>query len=182
MRGGGNIWRAAAPMQCHAAKNRNGCPARIDSDRESWRPSHPPIAATFVRCRRTAAGQTKICKLYRLYRYAIYLHQAFLAIRRNRSNVKRKEVSQTIFGNGDASRSPPRSTGCAGARVLETFSGVSKARSLSQIEEMDINRSAIQRLVHTFAALGYIERTCHGFVPARKLLDRTCEYMRGNLC
>ncbi len=96
MRGGENIWRAAAPMQCHAAKNRNGCPARIDSDRESWRPSHPPIAATFVKRRRTAAGQTKICKLYRLYRYAIYLHQVFSAIRRNRSNVKRKEVSQTI--------------------------------------------------------------------------------------
>ena len=95
MRGGENIWRSAAPIQCHAAKKRNGCPARIDSDRESWRPSHPPTAATFKR-RRTAAGQTKICKLYPLYRHAIHLHQAFLAIRRNRSNVKRKEVSQTI--------------------------------------------------------------------------------------
>lgn len=65
--------------------------------------------------------------------------------------------------------------------VLETFSGAPKARSLSQIAEATgMDRSAVQRLAHTLISLGYMERTVHGLVPGRKLLDRACDYLRGN--
>lgn len=98
------------------------------------------------------------------------------------SNLKRKAVAQTPSAT---ETSPDRLFVQSAARafaVLETFTGAPKARSLSQIaEETDIDRSAIQRLVHTLGALGYIERTPHGLVPGRKLLDRACDYLRGNV-
>ena len=65
--------------------------------------------------------------------------------------------------------------------VLETFSGVPEARSLAQIAELTgLDRSAVQRIAFTLTTLGYLERTPHGLLPGRKLLDRTCDYLRGN--
>lgn len=65
--------------------------------------------------------------------------------------------------------------------VLETFSGIPEARSLAQIAELTgLDRSAIQRIAFTLTTLGYLERTPQGLVPGRKLLDRTCDYLRGN--
>jgi IclR family transcriptional regulator, pca regulon regulatory protein len=66
-------------------------------------------------------------------------------------------------------------------KVLEIFSGPPKALSLSQIASAtDMDRSAVQRLAHTLMSLGYMERTAYGLVPGRKLLDRACDYLRGN--
>lgn len=65
--------------------------------------------------------------------------------------------------------------------VLETFTGVPEARSLAQIAELtELDRSAVQRLAYTLTTLGYLERTSQGLVPGRKLLDRACDYLRGN--
>jgi IclR family pca regulon transcriptional regulator len=64
---------------------------------------------------------------------------------------------------------------------LETFSGIPEARSLAQIAELtELDRSAIQRIAFTLTTLGYLERTPKGLVPGRKLLDRACDYLRGN--
>jgi len=65
--------------------------------------------------------------------------------------------------------------------VLETFSGIPEARSLAQIAHLTgLDRSAIQRIAFTLTTLGYLERTPQGLVPGRKLLDRACDYLRGN--
>jgi len=65
--------------------------------------------------------------------------------------------------------------------VLESFSGVPEARSLAQLAEATgLDRSAVQRIAYTLSALGYLERTSQGLVPGRRLLDRACDYLRGN--
>jgi len=65
--------------------------------------------------------------------------------------------------------------------VLESFSGVPEARSLAQLAEATgLDRSAAQRIAFTLSSLGYLERTPQGLVPGRRLLDRACDYLRGN--
>jgi DNA-binding IclR family transcriptional regulator len=65
--------------------------------------------------------------------------------------------------------------------VLECFTGVPEARSLAQVAELTgLDRSAVQRIAFTLSALGYLERTQQGLVPGSRLLDRACDYLRGN--
>jgi DNA-binding IclR family transcriptional regulator len=65
--------------------------------------------------------------------------------------------------------------------VLESFSGVPEARSLAQLAEVTgLDRSAVQRIAFTLSALGYLERTPQGLMPGSRLLDRACDYLRGN--
>jgi IclR family transcriptional regulator, pca regulon regulatory protein len=65
--------------------------------------------------------------------------------------------------------------------VLECFTGMPEARSLAQLAELTgLDRSAVQRIAFTLSALGYLERTPQGLVPGSRLLDRACDYLRGN--
>ena len=96
----------------------------------------------------------------------------------NRNRAKKNVDSEM----GDAENSSLFVSSIARAfSVLESFSGIPEARSLAQIAELTgLDRSAIQRIAFTLTTLGYLERTSRGLVPGPKLLDRACDYLRGN--
>jgi DNA-binding IclR family transcriptional regulator len=96
----------------------------------------------------------------------------------NRNRAKKPVGSEM----GDAENSSLFVSSIARAfSILESFSGIPEARSLAQIAELTgLDRSAIQRIAFTLTTLGYLERTAQGLVPGRKLLDRACDYLRGN--
>ena len=43
-----------------------------------------------------------------------------------------------------------------------------------------LDKSAVQRLVHTLVSIGYLERCESGVAPGRKILDRSYDYLRSN--
>ncbi len=64
-------------------------------------------------------------------------------------------------------------------RVLEAYSDSPGPMSLSEIAAATgLDKSAAQRLTHTLAKLGYLERASGGVVPGRRILDRTFDYLR----
>lgn len=68
-------------------------------------------------------------------------------------------------------------------QVLSAFHRSDKAMSLSDIAAASgIGRSAVQRVVHTLRALGYIERNASdsGYVPGIRILDHALDYLRLN--
>jgi DNA-binding IclR family transcriptional regulator len=66
-------------------------------------------------------------------------------------------------------------------RILEAFSAAPRALSLSQLaESAGVDKSAAQRLSHTLAQAGYLEKTPAGLKPGRKWLDRTYDYLRSD--
>ncbi len=67
--------------------------------------------------------------------------------------------------------------------ILEAFSerpGVLTLNELSEISGLD--RHSSQRMLHTLVALGYLERGPgqRGYVPGKKILDRTFDYLRSH--
>ena len=67
--------------------------------------------------------------------------------------------------------------------VLEAIGASGGALSLAEIASaVGIDRSAAQRIAHTFEGLGYLERSDGGigFRPGRRLLDRCFDYLRGD--
>lgn len=68
-----------------------------------------------------------------------------------------------------------------GFRVLESFEQSAEPKSLSEIAAITgYDKSAVQRLVHTLAAIGYLEKRPAGVAPGRKLLERSFDYLRSN--
>ena len=68
-----------------------------------------------------------------------------------------------------------------GFRVLEAFSQAPRPMSLSEIASISgIDKSGIQRIVHTLIQLGYLVRQQDGVALGRKLLDRSFDYLRSN--
>lgn len=68
-----------------------------------------------------------------------------------------------------------------GFRVLEAFSQAPRPMSLSEIASISgIDKSGVQRVVHTLVQLGYLDRQENGVAPGRKLLDRSFDYLRSN--
>lgn len=68
-----------------------------------------------------------------------------------------------------------------GMSVLEAFSENPEPMSLSRIAEITgLDKSGVQRLAHTFASLGYLEKVSGGVVPGRRLLERSFDYLRSN--
>lgn len=66
-----------------------------------------------------------------------------------------------------------------GLQVLEAFSEAPRPMSLAEISSISgIDRSGVQRIVHTLTQLGYLERTAEGALLGRKLLDRSFDYLR----
>jgi len=68
-----------------------------------------------------------------------------------------------------------------GFHVLEAFEYSAEPKSLSEIAAITgYDKSAVQRLVHTLAAIGYLEKHPAGVAPGRKLLERSFDYLRSN--
>lgn len=68
-----------------------------------------------------------------------------------------------------------------GFRVLESFEQSAEPKSLSEIATITgYDKSAVQRLVHTLVAIGYLEKHPAGVAPGRKLLERSFDYLRSN--
>lgn len=68
-----------------------------------------------------------------------------------------------------------------GLGMLEAFAERSAPLSLNELAEIGgLDRSTAQRMAHTLAALGYLERGSNGrgYVPGKKILDRSFDYMR----
>ena len=66
-------------------------------------------------------------------------------------------------------------------RVLEAYSDEPHPQSLSQLAAASgLDKSAAQRIAHTLNRLGYLEQRPGGYVPGRRLLDRTFDYLRSN--
>ncbi|MDN2567762.1 IclR family transcriptional regulator [Aquibium sp. A9E412] len=66
-------------------------------------------------------------------------------------------------------------------QVLEAVGRAGRPRSLGEIASMvSMDKSAVQRAVATLQGLGYLERAenGNGFVPGRRILDRTYDYLR----
>ncbi|MBW3097480.1 IclR family transcriptional regulator [Pseudohoeflea coraliihabitans] len=68
-----------------------------------------------------------------------------------------------------------------GMSVLEAFADHPEPMSLARIATLtQLDKSGVQRLVHTFVQLGYLEKGPGGVVPGRKLLERSFDYLRSN--
>lgn len=68
-----------------------------------------------------------------------------------------------------------------GFRVLEAFSQAPRPMSLSEIAALSgLDKSGVQRIVHTLVQCGYLERQSEGVALGRKLLDRSFDYLRSN--
>lgn len=68
-----------------------------------------------------------------------------------------------------------------GFRVLEAFSQAPRPMSLSEIAALSgLDKSGVQRVVHTLIQLGYLDRQQEGVALGRKLLDRSFDYLRSN--
>ncbi len=68
-----------------------------------------------------------------------------------------------------------------GFRVLEAFSQAPRPMSLAEIAAVSgIDKSGVQRIVHTLIQLGYLDRQQDGVALGRKLLDRSFDYLRSN--
>jgi IclR family pca regulon transcriptional regulator len=66
-------------------------------------------------------------------------------------------------------------------RILEAFSATPEPQTLSQLAiSAGIDKSAAQRMAHTLGKLGYLEQGNGGFVPGRRLLERSFDYLRTN--
>lgn len=64
-------------------------------------------------------------------------------------------------------------------RVMEAFADQPQPLSLARLaQSAGIAKSAAQRIAHTLSRLGYLEQTRRGFVPGRKTLERTHDYLR----
>ncbi|MEW9920433.1 IclR family transcriptional regulator [Marimonas sp. MJW-29] len=66
-------------------------------------------------------------------------------------------------------------------KVLSAFHETERPLSLSDISErIKVDRSAVQRMVHTLRALGYLRRDANGqgIVPGLRLLDHTLDMLR----
>jgi DNA-binding IclR family transcriptional regulator len=68
-----------------------------------------------------------------------------------------------------------------GMRVLEAFGPQAGPLSLAELAAATgLDKSAVQRVAHTFQALGYLERGAGGLVPGKRLLDRSFDALRLN--
>src|SRR5690606_16848418 len=68
-----------------------------------------------------------------------------------------------------------------GFRVLEAFSQAPRPMSLAEIASISgIDKSGVQRIVHTLVQVGYLDRQQDGVALGRKLLDRSFDYLRSN--
>lgn len=68
-----------------------------------------------------------------------------------------------------------------GFRILEAFSQGPRPLSLSELAALSgIDKSGVQRMVHTLVQIGYLEKQSGGVMLGRKLLDRSFDYLRGN--
>lgn len=68
-----------------------------------------------------------------------------------------------------------------GFRVLEAFSQAPRPMSLAEIASISgIDKSGVQRIVHTLVQIGYLDRQQDGVALGRKLLDRSFDYLRSN--
>lgn len=68
-----------------------------------------------------------------------------------------------------------------GLSLLECFSAHSAPLSLDAlVRHTNMDRSTVQRMAHTLVQLGYLERGINGrgYVPGKKILDRTFDYLR----
>lgn len=68
-----------------------------------------------------------------------------------------------------------------GMKVLECFAEHPAPLSLNEIAEFcEMDRSAAQRMTYTLVTLGYLERgvSGRGFMPGKKILERTFDYLR----
>jgi IclR family transcriptional regulator, pca regulon regulatory protein len=66
-------------------------------------------------------------------------------------------------------------------RVLEVYSNEPEPQSLGQLAAATgLDKSAAQRIAYTLKRLGYLEQRPGGFVPGRRLLDRTFDCLRSN--
>jgi IclR family pca regulon transcriptional regulator len=66
-------------------------------------------------------------------------------------------------------------------KVLAAFHQTERPLTLSEIaHQAEMDRSAVQRMVHTLRALGYLRRDVdgHGFIPGLRLLDHTLDTLR----
>ncbi|MCW5235932.1 IclR family transcriptional regulator [Verminephrobacter eiseniae] len=71
-----------------------------------------------------------------------------------------------------------------GIGLLEALGARPGALSLTDLADLTgMDRSTTQRMTHTLVQLGYIEKGANGrgFVPGRKILDRTFDYLSHNL-
>lgn len=67
--------------------------------------------------------------------------------------------------------------------VLEALGARHEPLSLNELaEQAGMDRSTAQRMAHTLAALGYLEKgpSGRGYVLGKKLLERTFDFLRGN--
>lgn len=66
-------------------------------------------------------------------------------------------------------------------RILEGFADRPEPLSLSQLAAAaGVDKSSAQRIAHTLGQLGYLEQGANGFVPGRKVLERSFDYLRTN--
>jgi IclR family pca regulon transcriptional regulator len=68
-----------------------------------------------------------------------------------------------------------------GLSLLECFSMNAAPLSLDALVRLSgMDRSTVQRMAHTLVQLGYLERGINGkgYVPGKKILDRTFDYLR----
>lgn len=67
--------------------------------------------------------------------------------------------------------------------ILEAVGARPGPLSLGELMEISgLDRNSTQRMLHTLAALGYVERgpNQRGYVLGKKILDRTFDYLRGS--
>lgn len=67
--------------------------------------------------------------------------------------------------------------------ILEAFSEQPGTLSLNELVEISgLDRHSTVRMLHTLVALGYLERGSNqrGYVPGKKILDRTFDYLRSH--
>lgn len=68
-----------------------------------------------------------------------------------------------------------------GFRVLEAFGNGPRPMSLSELAALSgLDKSGVQRIVHTLVQIGYLEKQPGGVMLGRKLLDRSFDFLRGN--
>lgn len=68
-----------------------------------------------------------------------------------------------------------------GFRVLEAFAQGPRPMSLSELAALSgLDKSGVQRIVHTLVQIGYLEKQQDGVMLGRKLLDRSFDFLRGN--
>jgi len=97
------------------------------------------------------------------------------------ASILRAEPAQvTDFQAAEEDKLFVRAAGRA-MRVLGAFHHASGPLSLSEIAaRADLDRSAVQRLVHTLVRLGYMRRSPddRGYLPGIRLLDHTLDVLR----